>query len=141
MSILETLQIVGTLLAALGLGGMLFFAAVFAPLVFRKLPADDAGPFIREVFPVYYTVLTVMTVLAALALWNRAEAPVLAAVAALFVFAQHVLMPRINRASSLRQLGDIAEAANFTRLHRLSVIINVAQMAALLAVVLRLLAD
>ena len=39
---------------ALQLGGMIFFATVMAPLVFTKLPASEAGEFIRAVFPVYY---------------------------------------------------------------------------------------
>ena len=44
-----------TLLAGLALaltwGGMTFFSAVMAPLVFTKLPLETAGAFIREVFP------------------------------------------------------------------------------------------
>ncbi|MGE4481234.1 DUF4149 domain-containing protein [Acidocella sp.] len=43
-------------LAGLGLlaGGMLFFGAVMAPLVFTRLPLDVAGPFIRAAFPFLY---------------------------------------------------------------------------------------
>lgn len=48
----------GGILALTGLGllagGMLFFGAVMAPLVFTKLPLDVAGPFIRTAFPVLY---------------------------------------------------------------------------------------
>ena len=40
-------------------GGMLFFAAVFAPLVFLRLAPDVAGRFIRAVFPVYYLAMAV----------------------------------------------------------------------------------
>jgi len=49
---------VSHLLSALALsltfGGMTFFSAVVAPLVFTKLRPDIAGSFIREIFPWYY---------------------------------------------------------------------------------------
>ncbi|MBU6448624.1 MAG: DUF4149 domain-containing protein [Rhodospirillales bacterium] len=48
----------GSILALLGTGllagGMLFFSAVMAPLVFTRLPMDVAGPFIRTAFPFLY---------------------------------------------------------------------------------------
>jgi hypothetical protein len=130
---------VGTLLCAVALGGMLFFAAVFAPLVFRALQPATAGDLLRHVFPVYYRVLTALTILAALLLWDRWETPVLVTIALLFVFARYGLMPRISRARDARLDGDEVEARTFVRLHRLSVVINLSQMAALLAVCLRLL--
>lgn len=127
-----------TLLCAIALGGMVFFAAFFAPLIFRKLAPEVAGTFIREVFPVYYLSLIALTVLATLLLWNQPEAPVLAATALLFLFARFVLMPRINQARDASAAGDQAEGEAFVRLHHLSVIINVAQMAALVVVFVRL---
>lgn len=129
----------GALLCAMALGGMLFFATVFAPLAFRALQPAAAGELLRQVFPVYYVTLIALTALAALLLWNRRETPVLVAVALLFVFARFALLPRISRARDARLDGDEAEAKTFVRLHRLSVVINLAQMAALLAVCLRLL--
>ena len=48
-------------------GGMLFFAAVFAPLVFIKLDAETAGRFIRQVFPVYYLSMGIVSAVAAIA--------------------------------------------------------------------------
>jgi uncharacterized protein DUF4149 len=131
--------VAGTLFSAVALGGMIFFAAVFAPLVFRKLPAKTAGGFVRDVIPVYYASAAGLTGLAALCLWSRPEALVLAAVALLFVFARYVLMPRINRARDASLDGDPDEGEVFARLHRVSVMVNLAQMAALLAAVLRLL--
>ena len=132
---------IGTLLSAVALGGMLFFATVFAPQVFRSLQPATAGDLLRQVFPVYYRVLTALTVLAALLLWDRRTTPVLALIALLFVFARYGLMPRIGRARDARLDGDESEARTFVRLHRLSVVINLAQMAALLAVCLHLLFD
>jgi Domain of unknown function (DUF4149) len=139
MDTLSVAHAVGTLLCAVALGGMLFFAAVFAPLVFRALQPATAGDLLRHVFPVYYRVLTALTILAALLLWDRWETPVLVTIALLFVFARYGLMPRISRARDARLDGDEVEARTFVRLHRLSVVINLSQMAALLAVCLRLL--
>ena len=42
-------------LTGLLLGIMLFFAAAVAPTVFRTLPAEHAGSYLRGIFPVYYT--------------------------------------------------------------------------------------
>jgi Domain of unknown function (DUF4149) len=141
MDTLSIVHAIGTLLCAVALGGMLFFAAVFAPLVFHALQPATAGDLLQQVFPVYYRVLTALTIMAALLLWDRWETPVLAMIALLFVFARYGLMPRINRARDARLEGDESEGRTFVRLHRLSVIINLAQMAALLAVCLRLLLD
>ena len=39
------------------LGAMLFFAIAIAPAVFQALPADQAGLFLRRLFPRYYACL------------------------------------------------------------------------------------
>jgi hypothetical protein len=141
MDALSIAHAVGTLLSAVALGGMLFFAAVFAPAVFRTLQPGTAADFLRQIFPAYYGALTAVTALAALLLWDRWQTPVLAMTALLFVFARYGLMPRISRARDARLDGDEAEARTFVRLHRLSVVINLSQIAALLAVCLHLLFD
>src|SRR3712207_9481047 len=56
------------LAAALLLGGMGFFAAVLAPLIFTALPADAAGRFVRRVFPAYYLWIIASAAVGALAL-------------------------------------------------------------------------
>ena len=35
-------------------GGMMLYSFGFAPMVFRAMPAEEAGRFIRAVFPWYY---------------------------------------------------------------------------------------
>lgn len=133
-TVLTTLPL---LLTGLHLRGMAFFAFVFAPLVFIKLPSDTAGAFIRQVFPVYYQVFAATSVLAVLSAWGRAEAVVLGVVAAAFLFAWLWLMPRINRARDASH-GEPAAAARFGRLHRISGLVNAAQMIAVLVVFVRL---
>ena len=118
---------------ALLFGGMGFFAAVMAPLVFTRLPATTAGPFIRQVFPVYYLWVLGFAALAAVALAAQRpiDAAAMAAVAALTLWLRQGLMPRIN------QLSDAGESAAFARAHRLSVVLNMAQLAAALGVLVR----
>lgn len=131
-------QLVAGLALALAFGGMTFFSAVAAPLVFTKLAPADAGRFIREVFPWYYLYGGVLSVVAAvsLALAGQTAAALAAAIAgAGFAFARQVLMPQINQAR------DGGRQARFNRLHRLSVSINLAQWlligAALILVILQ----
>ena len=53
------------------------------------------------------------------------------AVALSALWLRQVLMKTINRLSDAAQAGDTAAAARFARMHRLSVIMNVLQMAVL----------
>jgi hypothetical protein len=133
-----TLHSLGLVLTALLLGGMVFYAAFMTPLVFIYLERPVAATFLRKVFPVYYQVMAVLAVLAALPVWYRTEAAVLAGMAALFIMIKLLLLPMINRARDARDNGDAAGTKRFARLHRLSVLINLAQMIAVLWVFLRL---
>ncbi len=126
-------------LAALGvlgvlIGSMLFFAAVVAPTVFRTLPAEHAGPFLRRLFPRYYAwgfvVAALATLLAALAGAAPAAIVVAALIALGFGVARQLLLPRINRARDAELAGDAAAGRRFARLHRLSVLLNLAQLLA-----------
>jgi hypothetical protein len=122
---------------ALLLGGMVFFAFVVAPSVFRALEPRAAGVFLRRLFPVYYVFGAGMAAAAAIALvpvmWEATI--IMAVVAAGFVFARQALMPRINAYRDAELAGDASAKLPFARLHRLSVAINLAQMI-LVAVVL-----
>ncbi len=119
---------IAALLAAAIFGAMLFFAAVVAPLVFAHFPENEAGAFIRRLFPRYYDVLAIVSAIAAVLALGTLEGLFLAAVAALFIVSRFWLMPRINAA---RDAGAAA-TQRFAQLHRASVIINLAQMVALI---------
>ena len=129
-----TFHVAATVLTALVLGGMVFFAAVFAPLVFAKLPAETAGGFIRQVFPVYYRVMGFVSLAAALPIWYRIDAWIMGGVGVVFLFLWAVLLPVINAARDSGAPGE----RRFNLLHRLSVLINLCQMIAVLVVFLRL---
>lgn len=136
-------HLAGATLTAAVFGGMVFFAFVFAPLVFTKLPAATAGGFIRAVFPVYYKAMGGASLAAGALILPQGQAVVMIAVGAVFFAVMLLLMPRINAArdaSLAANAGATAPAAKtFSRLHRASVVINFAQMLAVLIVLLRLL--
>ena len=43
-------------LIAISLGTMLFFSFVIAPVIFKILDANNAGKFVRKIFPHYYLI-------------------------------------------------------------------------------------
>lgn len=128
----------GNILVALGLaalvGGMLFFGAVMAPLVFTKLPAAAAGNFIRAAFPFYYAYIIAAAALAAGGFLLRGQygaASALFAVMAVTVWLLFGWMPHLD---AMRLAGN---TAGFSRGHRLSVWINGAQLLAALVLLIR----
>lgn len=89
----------GLVAAACLLGGMVFFAAILAPLVFTKLDGATAARFIRATFPRYYLYVAVAAALGGAGLvWaDRPAGLALLAVAAVTVWLRQGLMPAINR--------------------------------------------
>ncbi len=117
---------------ALLLGGMAFFAALVAPLVFRVLDAEAGGRFIRALFPGYYLWVAGCAGAASVALLplSKPDAGLMAAVAGLAIWLRQVLMPRINGLSDRAKAGDMAAKPAFDRAHKLSVAANLLQMIA-----------
>ena len=124
------METVALLATALLLGGMAYFAAGLAPVVFAHLPANVSGPFIRRVFPVYYLYVLATSAVAGLALLfvRGPDALAMLAVAAVTVWLRQGLMGQINRWSDAAGAGDAAARVKFNRGHRFSVVINVLQM-------------
>ena len=124
---------------ALHAGGMVFFAATIGPVAFTALPAEMAGRFIRAIFPVYYLFVFGTAAAAAVALFPIAavDGGLIALSAAATLWLRQVLMPRINVVSDARNAGVDGAAAEFARLHRLSVVANLFQMLLGLALLLR----
>lgn len=122
------IQIFAAWSIALLLGGMTMFSAVVAPLVFTRLPAEQAGRFIRAVFPWYYLYVLVCSGLAAIWLGLAANREVLAwlmcAVFASGLYARQRLMPGINSLRDAAVGGDADAGRRFQRLHALSVWLN-----------------
>lgn len=118
-------------------GSMLFFAFAVAPTVFRSLPAEHAGSFLRALFPRYYLWGLVVALACTLSAWLT-DAGIVAigvsvTVLVLFVYARQFLMPAINRARDRDLEGDAQASASFRALHLQSVLINALQLILLLA--------
>lgn len=111
-----------SLVVAANIGIMVFFTIAVAPTVFKVLPQDWAGVYVRAFFPKYYAFLG-LTSLAAAALAESVGFRVaLFLCAALFFLALWLLTPRINAAR------DAGQHQRFRALHGLSVTINLAQV-------------
>ena len=121
------------------LGAMLFFAVGVAPAVFQALPIEQAGQFLRQLFPRYYLALIVGSGVAG-CLWIS-SAPLAAGICLLIavstLWIRQRLVPRINQVRDAELVGDTAAGARFATLHRVSVIINMIQLLALVALLLK----
>ena len=121
------------------LGAMLFFAVGVAPTVFQALQIEQASLFLRRLFPRYYLALILGSVVAG-CLWISSS-PLAAAVCLLIALStlwiRQRLVPRINQLRDAELAGDAAAGARFATLHRISVIINMIQLLALFALLLK----
>ena len=120
------------------LGAMLFFAVGVAPSVFQALPAEQAGLFLRKLFPRYYLSLIIGSMTAGL-LWLGTQ--LLASSVCLLItvstlWIRQWLVPRINTLRDRELSGDVSAGKEFARLHRLSVAINMLQLLALLGILI-----
>lgn len=133
------LSAIALLCVAMLFGAMAFFAACVAPMVFARLPPEMAGRFIRGIFPAYYLWLLGTAAAGAMALLplRPLDALALAVIAGATFWLRQVQMPRINRLSDAAQAGDGPAKAGFDSAHRLSVGVNIAQMAVAAVVLIR----
>ena len=120
------LMITALLLTAFLFGGMLLYSFGFAAFLFSHLPAADAGAILRKAFPVFYLWCIAVAGLAAtvFVFLDSLSALLLAAVAVTTIPARQQLMPAINAAT------DSGNKRRFNQLHSLSVLLGLAQIAA-----------
>ena len=116
--------------------------ALYAPLVFIKLGTEAGGRFIREVFPVYYVAMdgtsiaaTILLIFASTA--RGTDAVAMGCIGMVIFLARFALLPIINHSRDAGQAGNLAAKKRFDALHRVSVIVNVIQMLAVLVVLAR----
>ena len=138
---LTVARVVGVLAASGLFGGMVFFAAVLAPLVFTQLDAAVSGRFIRAAFPRYYLFLLVTSSIAAagLAAVDRWASLAMVLVAGVTVWLWQDLMPRINAMRDASVAGNAEAGRRFARAHQASVGVNAAQLLVVLGVLVRVL--
>lgn len=123
-------------------GGMAFFAFIYAPLVFIRLGREAGGRFIREVFPVYYVAMGGTSFAAAILLAfasaaRGADALAMGCIGIVFLLARFALLPIINCNRDAARTGDLAAKKRFDALHRVSVVVNLLQMLAVVVVLVR----
>jgi len=118
-------QIIMTIVS-LVLGIMLFFSFILAPMIFKVLPPDNAGVFIRAIFPYYYLVnLLILGLVSGFYIFYQTfilDFYLVLTSALLFFFNLVYLMPKINK------LKDERNEKAFKISHFISVVINFAQI-------------
>ena len=116
------------------LGIMLFFSFAIAPIIFKSLDEKNARNFIRNIFPYYYSINLILSILAVICfvILNTYELSfyLILSVAILFAFSQFVLMPMINK------FRDTKQTKKFNYSHGLSVVINIIQMIFLVVILI-----
>ena len=119
------------------LGGMVFFSALVAPLVFKVLPMAEAGKLQAALFPRYYLLGYICGAIAvvlaiflcatrAQRMWWAIAALALVVALGLTVYAGAVVRPRVDAIRTVTEEAnpDPARRAEFDRLHHLSVMLN-----------------
>ena len=109
------------LLNGLVVGVILFQTAVIAPTVFRSLGPDQAGPFLRKVFPKFFVVLVVMGIAGAIsALASDASYQLWICLVTLTLgILAYLLIPMTNKSR------DDGNEKLFKKLHNASVLMTV----------------
>ena len=113
-------------IVAICLGMMIFFSFILAPMIFKILDPENAGKFVRKIFPYYYFVnlvfLSIVVILILLYSKINFEFYIIVSLVISFIFAQFILMPFINK------IRDNNEENKFKYAHGFSVAINFLQM-------------
>ena len=112
------------------LGGMVFFPAVVAPAIFSSLDIKMSGMVLRRLFPNYYLFIIVLALIAGFLgkLISVATAACIFIVVTT-VLVRQLLLPKINQWRDEELSGNLDSAKKFSLSHRLTVILNLLQMA------------
>ena len=120
------LYLIANNLIMVSFGVIVFFSFVVAPITFVTLDIENAGKFIRRLFPFYYgfnlfcLILSLLIALVDGSFAVRYHIVILCVI--LFLFTLFYLMPKINK------YRDSSNERMFKITHRLSVVINYAQL-------------
>tara|TARA_B100000780_G_C20808790_1_gene321300 strand:- start:97 stop:486 length:390 start_codon:yes stop_codon:yes gene_type:complete len=117
-------------LIAISLGMMIFFSFIVAPVIFKVLNVKDAGKFVRKIFPYYYLINLLFTLIVVGLFFYISSIDlnfyITLMILFLFLFLLFILMPLINK------FKDNNEKKKFAYSHGLSVIINLIQIIGLI---------
>ena len=110
------------LIPPLVLGSMLFFSIAIAPKIFTVLPSEEAGKFVRSIFPTYYMYNGFQYLVLTILMFYKGQTGNILYLSCLillfFILSNYILMPQINKSR------DINNQKKFKLLHFLSVVIN-----------------
>ena len=127
-------QLTAIYLTSAILGVMLFFSFVVAPVTFTALNEENARKFIRKIFPYYYNVNLVISIIITLIfVFTKSfdlDFFLILSIAILFALSNYVLMPLINK------FRDSNQDKNFKISHFVSVVINFLQMILLIIILI-----
>ena len=116
------------------LGIMIFFSFVVAPIAFSSLNKESYSAFIRKIFPYYYLINLVLSVVVILIFIYldifEIKFYLISLTAILFFISNYLLMPLINKFS------DQNLQQKFKYSHLLSVILNFIQMFCLIFILI-----
>ena len=117
---------ISTYMVSIVLGIMLFFSFVIAPVTFTVLDEENSRKFIRKIFPYYYNVNLVISLLIlffyVILKTFSLNFYLILAVVILFTLSSYILMPLINK------YRDENQDKKFKYSHFISVVINFIQM-------------
>jgi hypothetical protein len=125
-----------TIFPVLSLGIMLFFSFVIAPTVHKFLPKGQSGPYIRKLFPIYYTINAALTLVSLIAIASLGVFNAIfyanTIILVLFGICYFYLLPNINKQKPKNN-------RKFKILHASSVTINLIQIILLISITVILL--
>ncbi len=105
-------------------GGLIFFASVVAPTLFKTLDENNARVFLRSIFPKIYLYSGILSLIITIILFfvNFFLSFIFLIIAIGYFYSRQFLMHKINLASDEKKQSD------FKKLHRFSVIIFITQL-------------
>ena len=118
-------------LHSLIVGFMLFFIGVVSPVVFKSLNNEEAGIFLRKLFPRMFLYGMILALIAfILTINNYTSIYWIISLVSAFFFAANLffITPRINQFRDEANLGNSQSERNFKRFHFLSVFLFMIQL-------------
>ena len=117
---------------------MIFYSAVITVNIHRTLDRENAGKALRVLFPSYFLTISIISFMALITSIINIDifsSVLLSLVFLGSVYSRQYLVPQINKARDLQVSGDIYSKKTFSRIHGLSVSINLIQMIILIILV------
>jgi len=132
------LQFIHLLSLTLWVGSMVFFSFIAAPAIFKALPRETAGDVVAKIFPKYYQLGCICSVLTlgTLALlpsaggaWHMAQMTCLGLMTLVTFYSGFVIGPKVRRfkaevRASKEEPDHEKKSKQFSRLHGISMALN-----------------